>query len=132
MSLIRHKGSFERTEKFLKKGKYFKLSLQDILNYYGQKGVQALAAATPVDTGKTAASWSYEIRETENGIAIEFHNSNVQKGYANIAILLDVGHATRGGGYVLGRHYISPTIQPIFDEMAEVVWKKVKGLWPRR
>ena len=124
MSLIRHRGSFEKTEKFLRKAKYSKLTLREILDFYGTKGVQALASATPKDTGKTAESWYYEIVETKNGFSVEWHNSNVVK-YVNIALILQYGHATRNGGYVVGRDYINPAIQPIFDKMAEDAWKKV-------
>ena len=95
---------------------------------YGRKGVEALKAATPVDTGLTAESWYYEVRTSpENGYySIIWCNSNVVKGWANIAILLQYGHGTRNGGYVEGRDYINPAIQPIFDEMADKVWEEIE------
>lgn len=95
-----------------------------ILNKYGDMGVQALRAATPVDSGLTASSWSYQI-QNENGLAtIEFHNSNINK-HVNIAIILQYGHGTGTGGWVQGRDYINPALQPIFDQLAEEAWREV-------
>lgn len=127
MIKIKQKGDFKALHKVLEV--CTNSHYESILNYYGQKGVEALRAATPKDTGKTADSWSYEIRTSaEKGYyAIIFNNSNIQNDYANIAILLQYGHATRNGGYVQGRDYINPAVQPIFDEMAEKVWKEIKN-----
>lgn len=117
-----HKGDFRQTEKFLRNAK--NRSYRDVLEQLGQKGVNALANATPVDSGKTASSWSYSIEESSGSIAIVWSNSNVNKGL-NIAVLLQYGHGTRNGGYVQGRDYINPAIQPIFDEIANKAWKEV-------
>ena len=87
-------------------------------------GVDALAAATPVDTGKTAASWTYEIEKKNGSYSIVWLNTNVNK-YVNIALILQYGHGTRNGGYVKGRDYINPAIQPIFDKIAEDAWREV-------
>lgn len=117
------KGDFSKSFKFfnkLLKGNYMKAMLEK----YGQRGVAALASATPVDTGKTASSWSYEISIEENVITITWNNSNINKG-VNIAVLLQYGHGTRNGGYVAGRDYINPAIQPIFDTMANEAWEEV-------
>lgn len=118
-----HKGDFKKTERFLNflKGRNY----LNILANYGEKGVAALESATPKDTGLTAASWNYEIIQNENSVSIRFNNTNISKGYANIAILLEYGHGTRNGGYVVGRHYISPTIIPILEELAAKAWKEV-------
>ena len=97
-----------------------------ILEHYGQKGVDALAAATPKDTGKTAESWVYQIEQTGSGWAIVWSNTNVYRGI-NIAIILQYGHGTGTGGYVQGRDYINPAIQPIFDEMVEKIWKELES-----
>lgn len=113
-------------EKF--KELYKKVERKDYLKHLdelAQKGVEALREATPVDSGKTAESWSYEIFDNEYGLTIVFLNSNVIKGWANVAILLQTGHGTRNGGYVAGRDYINPAIQPIFDEIAEKIWQEV-------
>ena len=89
-----------------------------------KKGVAALSSATPVDTGLTASTRIYKI-ENKNGVAkIEFHNSNVQRGIS-IALILQYGHGTKNGGYVVGRDYINPAIQPVFDELAKNAWKEV-------
>lgn len=95
------------------------------LNKYGKEGVAALAAATPFDSGVTAKSWYYKITKKNGKATISFNNSNVQNG-APIAILLQYGHGTRNGGWVVGRDYINPAIQPIFDKIAKSAWEEVK------
>lgn len=116
------KGDFKNTEKFLKKAKSKKMT--SLLNKYGQQGVNALSSATPKDTGLTAGSWSYEIKQTDGSIAVYWKNSNIQKGVM-IAIILQYGHGTRHGGYVQGRDYINPAMKPIFDKMAQEAWKEL-------
>ena len=122
MIKFKHKGDFSKVTKYferIRKG----VNMRS-LEKYGQKGVEALASYTPVDTGKTANSWYYEI-ENKNGIArISFCNSNIQNGVP-IAIILQYGHGTRNGGWVEGRDYINPAIQPIFDEITKNAWKEV-------
>lgn len=122
MIKIRQKGDFKKLTSFLERAKE---SLDiGVLDKYGRKGVAALSSATPVDTGLTASSWFYKI-ENKNGIAkIEFHNSNIQNGVP-IAVILQYGHGTRNDGYVVGRDYINPAIQPVFDELAKNAWKEV-------
>lgn len=125
MIKFRHKGDFSRTVKFLKKAE--KAACLKNLEMYGREGVAALASATPIDTGKTANSWYYEIT-TKRGLAtISFHNSNIQNGVP-IAIILQYGHGTRNGGWVQGRDYINPAIQPIFDKIANNAWREVTRL----
>lgn len=122
MITFESKGDFSNLTKFLEKLKRpFKL---DILNKYGKLGVEALAAATPRDTGKTAESWDYTIEESNGRTELSFTNSNVNK-YVNIAIILQYGHGTRNGGWVEGRDYINPAVQPIFDALAEEAWKEI-------
>ena len=116
-------GNFNKTEKFLKRSNNIKLDL----DAYGRKGVAALAAATPVNSGETANSWYYETTKQNGKYTIAFKNSNINKGVP-IAIILQYGHGTNNGGWVEGRDYINPAIQPIFDEMAEAAWKEVKRL----
>jgi hypothetical protein len=94
------------------------------LGQYGQMGVNALAAATPKDTGETASSWTYRITKSGSGVTIAWYNTNVN-GNAVIALLLQYGHGTGTGGYVVGRDYINPATRPVFDQIAEAVWKKV-------
>ena len=121
--VFRQKGDFSKLENYLKKSK----NGPDvgIFKKYGERGVAALAAATPVDTGKTAASWYYKITRTNGRIALSFYNSNNQNGVP-IAIILQYGHATRNGGYVQGRDYINPAIRPVFDQLADEAWKEAK------
>lgn len=122
MIRIKQRGDFSKTEKFLKKSfgrNYFRE-----LEKYGRQGVEALSAATPVDSGLTAISWSYEIIQNDSGISIVWKNSNVNDG-VNIAIILQYGHGTRNGGYVSGIDYINPALKPIFDKMADAAWKEV-------
>lgn len=123
MIRIKQSGSFSNAEKFLKK--LSKKVSDKTLKKYGEAGVAALSAATPVDTGLTASSWYYEIVRTKTGLTIEFHNSNVQRGVP-IAIILQYGHATRNGGWVEGIDYINPALKPVFDKMASDLWKEVK------
>lgn len=119
-----HRGSLKPTMTFLGKAK--RRDYTKILDKYGRKGVEALSKATPKDTGKTAASWNYEIHHSKDGAIINWTNSNVNKG-ANIAILIQYGHGTRNGGYVAGFDYINPALRPIFDEIANSAWKEVTG-----
>lgn len=125
MITFKHIGSFKNTERFLTKAQ--QLQVGKILSGYGAKGVQALANATPVRTGLTANSWAYSIEVTSWGYALSWENSNVNAG-ANVAILIQYGHGTGTGGYVQGQDYINPAIQPLFDEMAEAIWKEVTSL----
>ena len=120
-----HKGDFLDAENFLKKAK--KATMIDVLDKYGRDGVAALSSATPVETGKTAASWSYEIVEKQGYVALEFHNQNINKGIP-IAVIIQYGHGTGTGGWVEGIDYINPAIQPIFDEISKNIWKEVTRL----
>ena len=122
MVTITSKGVLSKTYKFLKKLSSKKFL--DKLDDYGKEGVAALSAATPVDTGKTAASWGYKITTTTNSITITWTNSNVVKGVP-IAIILQYGHGTRNGGWVEGRDYINPAIQPIFEQIKNEIWREV-------
>ena len=118
-----HKGNFSKTTKFfnaLTNRKYL-----NILDTYGQKGVEALQAATPEDSGETARSWSYEIKRDKYRTSLTWTNSNIVDG-VNVAIILQYGHATRNGGWVEGKDYINPALQPLFDQMAEEIWSEVK------
>lgn len=122
MLVFKHKGDFKKTDDFLKKMTNKRIFAK--LEKYAQEGVDALSAATPVDTGQTASMWSYEIRTTDNQVSIYWKNANVNKG-VNIALILQYGHGTGTGGYVQGRNYINPAMKPVFDKIAENVWKEV-------
>lgn len=115
-------GSFNSSLTFLKKASNSSIYLE--LNRYGQMGVAALAKATPRDTGLTAESWEYKITKSRTGWAIAWYNENEKDG-ANVAIMLQYGHGTGTGGYVSGYDYINPAIKPVFDKIADEVWKKV-------
>lgn len=112
----------KNTEDFLKKAK--ELKIESVLNKYGAKGVQALAAATPVDSGRTASCWGYEIENTGKGWAIHWTNDNINKN-VNVAVILQYGHGTGTGGYVAGRDYINPALSPIFQEIANEAWEEI-------
>ena len=122
MITIKHKGNFDKTTAFLNKMK--QRDVRSILNKYGKRGVDLLAAATPVDSGVTAKSWSYDIVVEKNRYEIHWNNSNVKDG-VNIAMILQYGHGTRQGGYVQGKDYINPVTQQVFDEMANELWGEV-------
>ena len=122
MISFRQKGDFSNLTNFLERAKNA-IHIGD-LDKYGKAGVAALSSATPVDTGLTASSWTYEIEIKNGSVIIVFKNSNIQNGVP-IAIILQYGHGTRNGGWVEGRDYINPAIQPIFDEIANNAWKEV-------
>jgi hypothetical protein len=124
MISFKSKGDFSDLNSFLERAKET-IKLGD-LDRYGREGVAALAAATPKDTGRTAESWHYEIIREKESVSISFYNTNIQNGVP-IAILLQYGHGTRNGGWVEGRDYINPAIQPIFDKIAEDAWKEVSN-----
>jgi hypothetical protein len=115
-------GNFDKTEAYLARLKQEDLSA--VLNKYGEMGVNALSNATPIDSGLTAQSWYYTIESRRGYYSIRWHNSNVQSGLP-IAVLIQYGHGTRNGGYVQGRDYIMPAIQPVFDQIAEEAWREV-------
>ncbi len=117
-----HKGSFKNTDRMLQRMSRFEISR--ILNKYGERGVAALSAATPVDTGKTAESWEYEVEKTHTGWAISQNNTNINNG-VNIALILQLGHGTGTGGYVEGIDYINPALAPLFDQLANEAWQEV-------
>lgn len=125
MISFRQQGDFSNLTKILERIKG-KLHLS-VLDKYGKLGVDALKSATPTETGKTAESWSYEIKNNGSSAVISFLNTNVNKG-VNIAIILQYGHGTGTGGYVEGRDYINPAIQSVFDQLANEAWKEVIGL----
>lgn len=120
--VITHRGNFRNTERLFKKFNRFEIG--NVLNKYGAIGVDALSSATPIESGKTASSWSYEVERTGGGYAIYWKNDNVNQG-VNIALILQLGHGTGTGGYVQGRDYINPAIQPVFDALAEEAWQEV-------
>lgn len=116
------KGDWRKTEKFLDGARVW--NPRALLKRYGEAGVRALQAATPKDTGETANSWGYEIETDRDGARVIWTNSNVVEGLP-IAILIQYGHGTGGGGYVQGRDYINPAMRNIFDQLADAAWKEL-------
>ena len=125
MIRFRQKGDFSKLTRFLERAKEA-VRVGD-LDKYGREGVAALASATPVDSGQTANSWYYKIVNKNGSATITFYNSNIQNGVP-IAIILQYGHGTRNGGWVQGRDYINPVIQPIFDKIVNEAWREVTKL----
>ena len=125
MITFKHKGDFSKLTKFLEKAKEG-IHL-GALDKYGREGVAALSSATPVESGLTAKSWYYKIENKNDTISINFYNSNVNDGVP-IAVILQYGHGTGTGGWIEGRDYINPAIQPIFDKIANEAWKEVTKL----
>jgi len=117
------KGNFKNSRKMLGKAKT--VNYMDLLHKYARAGVDALKEATPVDSGKTSESWYYEIKYRDGVYTVTWLNSNVNDG-VNIALILNTGHGTSNGGYVVGKEYIRPTIRPIFDEIAESAWREIR------
>ena len=122
---FRQKGDFSNTARYFQKLKNAKIIR--ILEKYGQEGVSALSSATPVDSGLTASSWYSKVEIENTSAKLIFCNSHVNKG-VNIAIILQYGHGTGTGGWVEGRDYINPAIQPVFDKIAENAWGEVTRL----
>lgn len=122
MITFTQKGDFLQTKKTLKNLE--KISADKILNKYGPIGVSALSSATPIDSGQTASSWYYEIESSRGYSSIVFKNSNLNAG-VNIAIILQYGHGTGTGGWVQGIDYINPAMKPVFEKIANDVWKEV-------
>ena len=125
MISFRHKGDFSKLTRFLERAK--EVVHLGCLDKYGREGVAALASATPVESGKTADSWYYEVKRQNGSATISFYNSNINEGVP-IAIILQYGHGTGTGGWVEGRDYINPAIQPIFDKIVNNAWKEVTSL----
>lgn len=125
MITFKHKGDFKKTEKFLSKAK--NLKVMAILKRAGQDGVGALASFTPVASGETANSWDYSIAKSHWGWTVSWSNSHVNNG-AKIAILIQYGHGTGTGGYVPPIDYVNPAMKPIFDRIAEEIFKEVSSL----
>ena len=125
MISFRQKGDFSKLTRFLEKAK--NVVHLGCLDKYGQEGVAALASATPVDSGQTANSWYYKVEHKDGSASITFYNSNINQGVP-IAVILQYGHGTGTGGWVQGRDYINPAIQPIFDRIANEAWREVTRL----
>ena len=122
MISFRQKGDFSKLNRYLEKVKAS--ARLSILDKYGREGVAALVSATPIDSGETANSWFYEISHDNGSVTITFCNSHIKQGVP-IAIILQYGHGTGTGGWVEGRDYINPAIQPIFDKIVEEAWREV-------
>jgi hypothetical protein len=123
MITITQKGDFSNTERFFRNAQKLE-SIRRILESYGPKGVNALAIATPRDTGQTAAAWSYKIEVSGTSYSIGWYNSHEENGIKP-AFLIQYGHGTRGGTYVPGIDYINPAIRPILDGISDDIWKEV-------
>lgn len=116
------KGNFSKTTTYFNKLK--KIQIEAILNRYGSQGVDALSAVTPQESGLASISWYYTVGVESDRYWIDFHNNNIEGG-APVVILLQYGHATRNGGYVVGRDFINPAVAPIFEAIKNDVWKEV-------
>lgn len=123
--IIKTTGSYDQTEKFLKRLSSGKIYSN--LETLARRGVVALASATPTESGVTAASWSYEIQNSRNNVTITWKNSHVDSTGTPIVIMLQYGHGTGTGGYVQGRDFINPAILPVFEAISDEVWGEVKS-----
>ncbi len=123
MISVQVKGSFKNMNSFLQRMQ--RREQFRGLERYGARGVSALRDATPKESSETANSWYYEIIDKPGYFAIHWLNSHVDTKGVPIAVLLQYGHATRNGGFVEGEDYINPAIRPIFDQIANDMWKEV-------
>lgn len=125
MITFRSKGDFSKATRYFERAK--EAAKVGILDKYGRAGVAALSSATPIESGLAAGSWGYEIERSRHSARIIFTNSDVENGFP-VAIMLQYGHGTGTGGWVEGRDYINPAIQPIFDRIADEAWREVTRL----
>ena len=121
MFRVSSKTTFKNIEKLLKRSRVDPLP---ILKDYAERGVIALMRATPVDTGKTADSWYYDIYRKGDTYTISWNNSNFERGM-QIAVLIQLGHATKNGGYVEGIDYINPALKNIFKDFSINIGKEL-------
>ena len=121
---VKVKGNFKKTQRFIKNSRI--IAITKILEKYGKLGVEALAKNTPVDSGIMADSWGYRVEKGDNTYTIYWYNSKIQNGI-EITMILNYGHATRNGGYVEGRDFIGPTMEPIFEEILKSAWGEIKN-----
>ena len=124
MYRIESNNKYEKALSYLKG--LNKIKYSNILDKYGEIGVRALMDATPIDTGKTRASWYYRINEQDGRLCLQFCNSNVSD-YVVVAVILQYGHATGTGGWVEGTDYINPAIAPVFDQMVNDIWEEINS-----
>jgi len=121
-----HRGSFDKSEKFLNAMKNYDTMVRGIVEHNAQRGVEALRRATPKDSRLAAESWGYEIRQNRRGVIIAWTNIDIENGFP-VAVALQVGYGTGTGGFVQGRDYINPAMLPIFEDISAEVWKAVKS-----
>jgi hypothetical protein len=124
--ILRTVGGFRNIKLFFKSKAYRKQSLMAVLHRYGQMGTNALMRETPVDSGRTARSWYYEIVRDGDNYSIQWHNNNTIRDGTPIVILLVFGHGTGNGGYVVGNDFVTPTLKPILDGLTKSLWEEVK------
>jgi len=122
MITVKHRGSFRHTERFFQN--VLSRKYMNVLKEYAEQGLAALKAATPVESGETAASWGYHIESGDGVTTLTYTNDNMNNG-VNVAILLIYGHGTRNGGYVQGTDFVTPALTPIFQNLADAIWKEV-------
>lgn len=122
MITFKMKGDFKHSENFF--NRVLKRDLYSKLEPYAQRGLEALKDHTPVDSGRTAESWDYKIIHSKNFVRIIWTNSNTVNDVP-LAVMIQYGHATGGGGYVEGIDFINPALRPLFREIADSVWREV-------
>lgn len=124
MISFQQEGSFKNIEGFLQRALMSDRKIMGVLHDCGKEGVAALSAATPVESGLAAHSWGYEVEKSKGGYTLWWTNSDIENGFP-VVIMLQYGHATGNGGYVKGKDFINPAIRPVFDKIADRMWKAV-------
>ena len=128
MVKLKSRGNFNRTYGYLNRTSSHlnELNMLTTLEYYGVKGCEALAKATPTSTGKTASSWVSNVKPLgRNKYSLEWHNMNMDNG-ENVALLIELGYTTKNGYHVSARKYIDPALQPVVDELTRKIEEGVK------
>lgn len=101
------------------------LKIRNALEEYAETGLQLLRDNTPVDTGLTRDSWSYEIKEENGKVSLSYSNSNRDDYENSIVLLLVYGHPTRNGGYVIANDFVTPSVTDVFDNIVNKIWEEV-------
>lgn len=96
MISFRQKGDFHKLTRYLERVK--EVAQIGDLDKYGRQGVAALASATPRNTGKTANSWNYEIKQEKGSVSIRFYNTNIQMEFQlQLSCSMDMELVTEAG-----------------------------------
>ncbi len=113
------RGDFDNLQKWLKNVSNNPPS--SALSRIAVEGNRSLAANTPRDTGQTASGWQAEIKTTRGGAEIAWTNTAHPGARVNVAKIIDQGHGTGTGGFVLPRPYIKKAMDGVFSKAGDKI-----------